>query len=148
MTLTYDLIHSAFLSKITEFELLQLAEEDRTGMLDDYLKRAAVAFHKNCKYDLTQFDDTLRAFSADVADGDIDELIEILSDGMLIQWLKPYTYKQELLESVLNTKDFSTYSPAELLTRVGNAYATARKNYTQEIREYSYNHGDLTVLHI
>ena len=32
-----------------------------------------------------------------------DEIIDIVSDGMLIQWLKPYVYKQELLENVLNT---------------------------------------------
>ena len=67
---------------------------------------------------------------------------------MLIQWMKPYVYKQDNLENVLNTRDFTTYSPAELLLRVGNAYAKAQKDYTQMIREYSYNHGDLKDLHI
>jgi len=67
---------------------------------------------------------------------------------MVVQWLKPYVYKQELLENVLNTKDFSTYSPAELLLRVGNAYAKAQKDYLNMIREYSFNHGDLTDLHL
>ena len=67
---------------------------------------------------------------------------------MLVQWLKPFVYKQELLENVLNTKDFTTYSPAELLMRVGNAYSKAQKDYTQKIREYSFNHGDLTDLHL
>ena len=57
-------------------------------------------------------------------------------------------WKDELLENVLNTKDFTTYSPAELLMRVGNAYSKAQKDYTQKIREYSFNHGDLTDLHL
>ena len=56
--------------------------------------------------------------------------------------------KQELLENSLNTADFTTYSTAELLLRVGNAYAKAQKDYTQMIREYSYNHGDLSELHL
>lgn len=66
----------------------------------------------------------------------------------LVQWMKPYTYHQESLENVLNTKDFSTYSPAELLLRISNAYTAARKEFTNMMREYSYNHGDLTDLHL
>ena len=81
-------------------------------------------------------------------DEDLDEIADIVSEGMLVQWMKPYTYKQESLESVLNTKDFTTYSPAELLMRIGNAYAAARKDFTNMMREYSYNHGDLTDLHL
>ena len=40
------------------------------------------------------------------------------------------------------------YSPSELLLRIGNAFAKAQKDYKQELREYSYNHGNLKVLHI
>ena len=58
------------------------------------------------------------------------------------------TGDKPVLENVLNTKDFSTYSPAELLMRVGNAYAKVQKDYTNMIREYSYNHGDLSDLHL
>lgn len=149
MGIPYDVFAGAFLSKITEFEFLQLAEEDRTSIVDGYMKRAISAFRKNCKYDLTSTaDDALREFSVNIADADIDELVDIISEGMVMQWLKPYVYKQELLENVLNTRDFTTYSPAELLLRVGNAYAKAQKDYTQMIREYSYNHGDLSDLHL
>lgn len=148
MKITYDAFANAFLSKITEFEFIQLSEENRTEILDGYLKRAVSAFKKNCKYDLNMLDDIAREFTDDFAEEDIDELLEIISEGMLIQWLKPYVYKQELLENILNTRDFTTYSPAELLMRVGNAYAKAQKDYTQLIREYSYNHGDLSGLHL
>ena len=108
-----------------------------------------MAFRKNCKYDLfTTGDDENRLFTVDIPEDDLAELAEIISEGMVVQWLKPYLYKQEILENVLNTRDFTTYSPAELLLRVGNAYAKAQKDYTNMIREYSYNHGDLTELHI
>ncbi|MBP5463316.1 MAG: hypothetical protein J6Y20_14515 [Lachnospiraceae bacterium] len=149
MSISYDLFTGAFLSKITEFEFIQLPDEDRTWMVDGYMKRAISAFRKNCKYDLINTgDDELREFAVDVNEGDVDELVDIISEGMVVQWLKPYVYKQELLENVLNTRDFTTYSPAELLMRVGNAYAKAQKDYTQMIREYSYNHGDLSDLHL
>lgn len=148
MTVTYDSIIAVFLSKITEFELLNLVEEDRNYILDGYLTRAAASFNKVCEYDLSLRDEETREFTDDFEESDIDEIADILSEGMLVGWLKPYVYRQELLENVLNTNDFTTYSPAELLLRVGNAYSKAQKDYTQGIREYSFNHGDLTELHL
>ena len=59
-----------------------------------------------------------------------------------------YVSQLSLLENAIHTQDFTTYSPAELLLRVGNAYADAKKDYTQMIREYSFNTGDLTDLHL
>lgn len=148
MSISYDAITKAFLSKITEFEFLKIPEEDRTITVDGYMKRAVTAFKNICQYDLTAYDDTLREFTGNFNETDVDELLDIISEGMLIQWLKPYAYNQELLENNLNTADFTTYSSAELLMRVGNAYAKAQKDYTQMIREYSYNHGDLSELHL
>ena len=149
MGIPYEAFTGAFLSKITEFELLELEDGMRTELVDGYRKRALAAFRKNCRVDLyTTGDDELRVFNVDVSEEDADELVEIVSEGMVVQWLKPYVYQQELLQNVMNTRDYSMYSPAELLLRVGNAYAKAQKDYTQMIREYSYNHGDLTDLHI
>lgn len=149
MGVPYDVFAGAFLAKISEYSFLSLAEEDRTEMVDGFMKRALSAFRKNCKYDLfTTGNDDTRTFSVDIPEADLTEIADIVSEGMVGQWLKPYLNKQENLENVLNTKDFSTYSPAELLMRVGNAYAKVQKDYTNMIREYSYNHGDLSDLHL
>lgn len=149
MSVPYDVIKGAFLSKISEYELIQLEEEDRDAVIDDYMRRALTAFKKNCKYDFTSsYDDENSVFDIDVAAEDVDELVEIISEGMVVQWLKPYVYKQEILQNLISTRDFSMYSPAELLKRVNETYHQAQKDYTQMIREYSYNHGDLSELHI
>ena len=149
MAIPYDAFTGEFLNKISEFELLQLDDNTRTEVIDGYRKRAVSAFRKNCRVDLfTTGDETERAYLVDVTDEDADELIEIVSEGMLIQWLKPFVYQQDLLQNLLNTRDYTLYSPAELLMRVGNAYKQAQKDYTQMIREYSYNHGDLSDLHL
>lgn len=149
MSISYDMFTGAFLSKVTEFDFINLDEDDRVATVDGFMKRALSGFRRNCKYDLfTTNDDNDRKFKVDISHEDIDEILDIVSEGMLVQWLKPFVYNQELLENNLNTKDFSTYSPAELLTRIGNAYDRAQKNYTQLIREYSYNHGKLTSLHL
>lgn len=149
MHISYDMVYADFLSKISEYSFLSIPEEDRTEMLFGFMKRALVQFKKNCKYDLiSSMDDEQKVFNIEVSEDDADDLIDIISEGMIVQWLKPYYYRQELLESVLNTKDFTSYSPAELLLRVGDAYRGAQKTFTQRIREYSYNNGRLSDLHI
>ena len=149
MSVRYDTFANAFLSKISEYDFLSMDGISRMEMVDDFMKRAIASFKKNCKYDLsTTSDDVLRVFDIEIPKNDLDEIVDIISEGMVVQWLKPYVYRQELLENALNTKDFSVYSPAELLLRVGNAYAKVQKDYTNMIREYSYNHGDLTDLHL
>lgn len=149
MSLSYDVFTEAFIAKVTEYDFIRLSEDDRQIIIDGYLKRALTAFKKNCLYDLfTTADDDKREFNVDISGDDLDEIVEIVSEGMLIQWMKPFVYRQENLENLLNTKDFTVYSPAELLLRIGNAYTKVQKDYLQLIREYSYNHGALTELHI
>lgn len=148
MKLTYDMLTAAFLAKITEYDLYDLPQPDREMIVDEY-RRMAVSAFRVCKYDLIgSRNDCDRCYDVDVDERDIDELINIISDGMLEQWMKPYLYKQELLENLINTRDFTSYSPAELLLRVGNAHEKARRNFINDIREYSFAHNDLTVLHM
>ena len=149
MSVSYNRFTDAFLSKVTEYGFLRLLDHERNEMIDGYMKRAIASFRKICKYDLSKTaDDVIREFDVVIPEDDLDEIADIISEGMLVQWMKPYTYKRENLESILNTRDFTTNSPAELLTRVSNTYKDVRKNFTNMMREYSYNHGDLTDLHL
>ena len=148
MNLSYDVFTAAFLAKVSEYDLLEMQPEERRETIDGYLKASVSMFRKNCKYDLfTTQDDVAREFTVEIAEEDEDELVDIISEGMVMQWMKPFLYRQENLENLLNTRDFTLYSPANLLLRIGEAYKQVKKDYIQMIREYSYNHGDLTVLH-
>ena len=89
-----------------------------------------------------------RYLAFDIKEEDIDEIVDIVTEGMLVHWMKPYVYKQENLENSLNTADYSGYSPAELLHRIEEAYSVVKKDFTNRIRSYSYEKGDLTDLHI
>ena len=148
MSLSYDVFTGAFLSKVTEYDF-PIKDYEHNSMIDGFMKRAISSFQKVCKYDLTATaDDLVREFSIDVAIEDSEEIADIVSEGMIAQWLKPYVYKQENLENILNTRDFSGYSPAELLSKVSAAHKDAKWTFTQMQREYSYNHGDLSDLHL
>lgn len=149
MSVSYDIFTDGFLYKVNEYDLIDLAEDEAEAVVDAYMKKAIAEFRYICEYDLVSTaDDDYREFDVDIADEDIYEIVDIVSEGMLVQWLKPYIYRQELIQNVLNTSDFSTYSPAELVYRLREVYEKAQKDFTQAMREYSYNHGRLDNLHI
>lgn len=149
MSVPYDRFTEAFLSKISEYNFVNMDAFSRTSTIDAYMKRAISSFRRICKYDLsTTGDDRIREFNVEIPDDDLDEIADIVSEGMVVQWMKPYTYRQENLELVLNTKDFTTYSPAELLNRISGVYAKSQRDFVNMMREYSYSHGDLTDLHL
>lgn len=149
MKIGYDQFTEAFLAKITEYNFLKLEEEDRQAIVDGYMRRAVAKFREVCVYDIADGDGDERAYTLEGAtQNDADEIIDIVTDGMVLQWLNQYLYKQENLENALNTVDFTHYSPAELTYRITNAHKMCKKNYIAAIREYSFRHGDLTRLHI
>ena len=148
MSISYDVFSDAFLNKVTEYNF-PIEFETRVHIVDGYMKRAIAEFKSVCLYDLSSSsNDEERIFEVEVKPEDIDELTNIVSEGMLVQWMKPYMYRQENLVNVLNTKDFSSYSPAELLNRIREVYDSVRRGFIAMMREYSYNHGDLTDLHL
>lgn len=149
MGVSYDMFTKAFLAKVTQYDFVTMDALERQDLVDGFMKRAIAEFRHICKYDFSTTDnDAAREFDVDVKEEDEDELYDIISEGMLVQWLKPFVYKQDSLELFLNTRDFTAYSPAELLYRIGNAYTDVRRNYINMMREYSYAHGDLEELHI
>ena len=148
MAVSYDVFAHAFLSKVTEYSFPK-QDYARNDMVDGYMKRAFSAFKSVCPYDFTTTaDDAVREFNVIIDGDDLDEIVDIVSEGMVVQWPKPYLYKQEIMENVLNTRDFTSYSPSELLYRVRESYNEANAHFLNMIREYSYRHNDLTELHI
>lgn len=149
MSVSYDEFTNAFIAKVTEYDFLGLDEDVRTTIVDGYMKKALTSFRKNCKHDFfTTGDDETRTFNVEVPEDQLDEITNIVSEGMVMHWMKPYLYKQELLENALNTRDFTTYSPAHLLEKVGDAYRATEQRFVQMIREYSYNNSTLSNLHL
>ena len=65
MSIAYNAVVNAFLSKITEFEFIQIPEENRDEIILGYLRRAVVAFQSDCEYDLS-WDDESKEFAADI----------------------------------------------------------------------------------
>lgn len=149
MTVSYDVFTEAFLAKVTEYRFCTFTENNRQSLVDGYMRRVCAKFGEVCKYDIMNGNDDERTFQFDgITNGELTEIIDIVSEGMLVQWMKPYVYMQKNLEMILVTSDHSVHSQAELLNRITGLYSVCNKNFINMVKEYSYRHGDLTELHV
>lgn len=146
MSVSYDVFTKGFLGKVKEYHYLELPDAVTQQMIDEYMKLSCAQFNPMCAYDLTSFDDNTREFSVDIADGDLYPIVDIISEGMIVQWLKSYTYSAENYENILNTRDFSQYSPAQLAETLKGIHQTAKSNFVNAMRDYTYQYGNLDDL--
>ena len=141
----YKAFIDTFLDKISDYKLLNYEDYLVDELAVGYMKRVCTKFDKICQADLSQQDDNEYAFLSDEID---DEIIDIVTDGMVVEWLRQYVNNSDNLEIILNTKDFTMYSSKNLLAEIKSLYQDEQKAFTNSMREYSYNHGDLSNLHL
>ncbi|HNY44465.1 MAG TPA: hypothetical protein PKH15_07225 [Bacteroidales bacterium] len=76
-----------------------------------------------------------KRFNVDLTEREID----IITDFMVISWLKPIILSDELLESRLNTKDFYEYSPANLILQIRSTFNEVEINAKKSMKNYGYS---------
>ncbi len=138
MNTNYSEVYEWFLKKVTYYSLEMLNDTDKEDIVNGYMKTACARF-KCCKIDLTDRDDELQEFNNKLD----DEILDIISESMVVAWLQPKLNNEENLVNALSTKDYSVYSPANLLDKISNTYEIARKNSKKMIGNYSFEHGKL-----
>jgi len=138
MATPYSDVINVFLNKITDYDLPNLNFDVRDNIVIGYMKSACVKFKHVCKIDLSDRDETLQIFNNDLD----DEVIEIISENMLIEWLKPKILNTDNLKNALSTKDFSLFSPANLLDKMNNTMDMITKNARKLINNYSFSNSN------
>ena len=164
MGLPYDTFISSFLMKITSYDYVNMEEEDFNAQAHTFLFGACsefeYVFRPRTNYSFTDRDNDARCFNWDLPVVintpeyyDIiseDEVVDIVSEGMVLRWLKSFLYAGDGLElgNFLSTKDFSPYSPSNFLNSLRTLYDGTMENYRHLINDFSYKHGDLRTLHM
>lgn len=142
MATPYADIINAFLLKVKAYNLMELLIEDKEEIIMAYMTASCAKFYKKCKHDLRKKDELGEGFEDDLS---IDE-VDILAELMVVEWLSPQIYSDELLESRLNTKDFTEYSPAKLIEQIRFVYNESRKRVKYLVIQYTYDHGNIRNL--
>lgn len=140
MATEFDTVYGAFLGKVSDYDLADMVEADAKAVMSDYLKQAIGKFSESCKKDLMAV--TGDSFDADLTYFEIDIISELMVEG----WCKPRLYNLDLLKNKLSTKDFTTFSPANLLDKVREVYEQSHKRARSMINEYSYRENNIGEL--
>lgn len=142
MATAYTEIYKRFYDKISDYDLLDYNLDVREDMLERYLKAAQIEFEYVCKTDLTDNDDLLKQYNADLTEKEM----EILAVGMLYNWYNPVIHNTDLTRTFLNTKDFNIHSSANLLTSLQESQKMIEYKYKKLIMDYSYHNADIANL--
>lgn len=134
MVTQYSDIFDVALSKMSDYDLANLSQDDVYSILSEYLRGACVKF-RSCKK-LKDRDDDLAEFSV-VLD---DDEIEILANQIIIGYLDAnYIKTQALLKSsLINRHDYHIFSPKNHLEGLNNLHDRLMKENEQLISQYSW----------
>ena len=143
MNTSYETVFAEFKDKITDPDLITFAEELQTEMLTAYMKKAIGKCKRVVKtVDLSNRDDELMQFGVEIP----DEVMDIITEWMTVFWLEPFVNNIENLRNNLSTKDFSVFSPANLLEKIGDRCDISYQRARCITNEYSYIIADMKGL--
>ena len=137
MATPYSDIYNTFLGKITDYDLPKFTDLDKEEILFGFMKSACVKFNKVCLINLYDRDENLKQFNKDLD----DEIIDIISELMVIEWLKPKMLSTENLKNSLTTADYKILNTVSL-TSIKETYELCKKDTKSLINNYSFMHGD------
>jgi hypothetical protein len=115
MATSYEKVYEIFLSKITDFNLIEVDDYSFDKMMCGWLKSSIVRVRK-CDHDLSRRDDELQEFAEDLTDLEI----ELLALGMVDAWVTPMINSTELTLQFLGGKEEKFYSQSQHLAELRN----------------------------
>lgn len=129
----YSDIYQHFLTKIEDHKLHSLEDEDLEEILEKYLI-ASIPKFKYCNKDLSNRDSVLKKFNFELT---LEEQ-EIISLIMIVQWLSPQIYSQELLKEKFKTREFNFFSSSQLLKEMQTLKLNSLKELNEMMTLYYY----------
>ena len=130
MATPVEKIFTRFLSQIEDESWLEIDEEVIIELMYDYLAKSIVEFNV-CKKDLTIDYDSDEI----VSDLEEDEML-ILAFGMVIHYLTPKILREENLQQIVTSSDFSKLSNANMLDKLLKLRVQVRNDYQMYLHKY------------
>ena len=141
MATTFMDIYDRAIFRFMDYDFMRLDAQDRENVLDRYLL-SAIGDISVIIPELMEFDRDTKVFTTDLD----NETIELLALGVDYYWFSAKVQNSELLRNSMSTKDFTYFSPANLMRELRNVRNDLKNEYKSMVTIYSYNHGDFTQL--
>lgn len=137
MATPYEKIYERFLSKITDFNLVEVDDYSFDKMMQGWLNSSIVRTRK-CEHDLSLRSDKTQEFAEDLSDLEI----ELLSLGMVDAWVTPMLNSTELTLQFIGGKEEKYYSQAQHLSELRNLKKENALEMNRLHNYYTYTNND------
>ena len=125
-----DEIFSRFLSQIEDESLLEIDEEILEELMYDYLCKSIVDFNV-CTKDLR-----INPLTNEIVSDLGEDEAQILAFGMVMHYLTPKILREENLQQMVTSSDFSKLSNANMLDKLLKLRTQIRKDYQMYLHKY------------
>lgn len=142
MATSYNEIYQRAIFRFRDYDFMQMDDSVVGDVMGHFMRSAIADFAPICQEDLWTRDEEKKEFACDLSEW----VQEILAAGIAYYWLSSKVMDQEALRNSLSTKDYTYFSPANLLRESQEFRNQVRKEYRDSITKYSYRHDDIASL--
>lgn len=145
MTLFYEDIFSYFLGKQGDYNLVSLPEDMVNESMCEWLHAAASKpYVRKLFQEFTMSDETTRIDAVlyrSIDDGfDSDFVMDVLSLGMLVEWIRPKLNSSENIEQIYGGKEEKFYSQSNHLAQLQSRNREIKNDQRKLIRSFGYDY--------
>lgn len=126
-------IFDRFRNKVTDYDLLEVCPSYEEDILFDYLVSAVGDFCEWTGIEIVADEDE-RALAPAPTTREAD----ILAIGMVYHWTSHILMNTDKMRNVMNTKDFSQFSPEKILSRLMEVRDGAYSDFRNRAVEHSF----------
>lgn len=142
---SYERVYERFLSKVTDYKILELPMETAYEMMQDWLlssiaKPYIKKIFRTISYDndTMQLDFEIKNSNADEFDMEEDFVLDVLSSAMVIEWLRPQVDSVLNIMQMYSGKEEKFYSQANHIDQLRNLLSDAKSELRKTIRDHGY----------
>lgn len=142
-SLAYDSIFSQFLGYISDYDIASLDFSDANEFMSECLHKALAKPYIRRLFSSSSLDDEIQMFQFEMKyvvepSADLDFVQDILSKGMVIEWLQPQVKSKNLTAQIFTGKEQKFFSQANHLSELRNLLEDAQLEQRKLIRDRGY----------
>ena len=144
MTSEYSDIYSRFLLRVTDYEIAGLDEELANSMMSSWMRSALSKPMVRRLFSSITLDDDIEEIEYELLnpwddDTDKDFVEELISIGMVCEWVSPRYHSVLNTNQVFSNKEQSFYSQANHMEQLRQMYEKSQLDIRKLIRDRGYN---------
>lgn len=142
-SLSYDEIFSDFLGNVTDYNIAAMEQDEAYSLMTEYLHKTLSQSYIRRLFSYIKFDDSIEEFTFEMShvvdeNSDIDFSKNILSKGMVVEWLKPQVRSKINISQFFGGKETKFYAQSSHVAELRGMLQDTELELRKAIRDRGY----------